>query len=66
MLIKLNDGCSVDPAWIAQVTANYGSQSIRVLMKDGISHNLGATEGLSLKDTYVKLLEQINRELMHP
>lgn len=62
-LVELNDGCSVNPLEISEVTINdYGNITVR--MKSGIGHSIAKDHGdRSGVKTYEKLVAWINEAM---
>lgn len=62
-LVKLNDGCTVNPLEISEVTINdYGNTTVR--MKSGVGHSVSKEYGdVSGYSTYDKVVASINKAL---
>ena len=59
-LIKLSDGCFVNTDEISEITVNEYSQTLTVLMKSGIGHNLNCDYGKGIYATLDRLSKEIN------
>ena len=59
-MIKLFDGCWINPEDVSEVTANYDSLRITVRMRGGVGHGVEADYGISLSQTMGRLITVIN------
>jgi hypothetical protein len=58
-LVRLNDGCYINPEDVQEITVNHSAGSITVRLRNGVGHHVDRDYNKTVFDTVTRLKKEL-------